>query len=215
MVFLNTALIKILIEMSTQQKPDLFISIFDIPPFQYIERDLAKIQANKLQIQFEKCGPRAFASMEWYIPAAITAYIFKSYFDVFLQEMAKDHYSVFKNWFTKQIGTARSIEIKTYASEQSPHKLSKGQSQSNAISLESDTRTGHRVKFLFDKSLSEEVWQKCMYEAFDIIEEHFADGENDTLTKAIKNKNLRPYVFGLINPETLEWEFVNSGNEFI
>jgi hypothetical protein len=182
----------------------------DIPPFQNIENDMEEIQSENLNIQFEKSEPKIYACEEWFIPAAFAAYILKSYFEVFLQEMAKDHYAIFKSWFTKHIVAARSIEIKTFASEKSPHKLSKEQSQSKAISLESETKMGHRVKFLFDKSLSEEVWQKCMYEAFDIIEEHFADGENDTLTKAIKSKNLRPYVFGVINTETLEWEFVNA-----
>ena len=167
-----------------------------------------EIEADGLELDIQTFdSEQPYLSQEWAIPAVLGVYLLKSYFDGFLKEAGKDHYSLLKKWLKTKIETLRLIKIITIAAETSPLKIDTTNTQSKVFSIESRMKDNRHIKFLFDDNLNTEQWKLAIDKALDLLESHF-ENNPDTLTIQVNNEELNQnQIFGIINNETLEWEF--------
>jgi hypothetical protein len=158
--------------------------------------------------QFPSTG--MFNSLEWAIPTLIGVYILKPYFESFLSEMGKDHYGILKKWLKKTASETRVINVHTIAATQSPNKLTKGNTQSKVFSVDIFLKNGsHHIKFLFDTNLPIETWDSATDKMLLLIEEHYEQFPNDSISRAIASNNFHRDIWGRINPVTGEWDLLD------
>lgn len=188
--------------------PDIYISISDFFSDEYIdsiENDL-KTDNLELVVQTTKQGS-SFAAQEWVVPSLIGVYVLKSYFDGFLKEAGKHHYSLLKNWLTTNTEILKPITTRTVVAVGSDNKIDPSNTQSKTFSIQSIILDGVTLKFLFDDNLSIEQWQTSSISALILLEEYFENKPNNQLE--IMLTSARPQgqmLFAVINPTTLTWE---------
>lgn len=196
--------------MQDKEQPHIGLTFPDNFPDQIIEKYRTELAVENLKLEIRRLpfgGP--YASMEWAIPTLIGVYILKPYFDGFLKEIAKDHYTIFKSWLKKVSADTREIKVTTLAAGQSTDKLEKTNSQSKVFSIQTKTNEGYPLKFLFDESLTTENWDTAIDKVLKLLDEHFTNGESDELTIEIKNNNLEKTIYARLKTDTVEWEFLD------
>ena len=196
--------------MQDKEQPHIGLTFPENFPDQIVEKYKNELLAENLKLDIRRLpfgGP--YASMEWVVPTLISVYILKPYFDGFLKEIAKDHYSIFKSWLKKISADTREIKITTLTAGQSIHKLEKSNSQSKVFSIQTKTNEGYPLKFLFDESLTNENWATAIDKILKLLDEHFTNGETDELTIEIKNNNLEKTIYARLKTDTIEWEFID------
>lgn len=191
-----------------ERTPHITISVADILPVCRDENFLTDIKTSKLNIDLNRYEVHAYASLEWIVPTAIGAYLFKSYFDGFLKEMGKDHYSILKNFLIGLSNQAREFNVKLIAATKSTEKIKKVDSQSKVFSIEADSKFGHRIKFLFNEELSNGTWELYIAKALEILDQHYSQ-EDDFLSQEIINNKVGKYVFAVIDITKEQWKFVS------
>ena len=127
-----------------------------------------------------------FLSVDWLLPTAIILYITKSYFDIFLKEMAKDHYLVLKGSISSLANKSKQeINISIIASNE--RKIGdKIFTSSFSIMYEGgDLKTS--FKFLFREGATEEQINEATNYFLDLLKEFNDNKEesklNDMLSK--------------------------------
>jgi hypothetical protein len=196
--------------MQDKKQPHIGLTFPDNFPDQIVEKYGNELAFENLKLDIRRLpfgGP--YASMEWAIPTLIGVYILKPYFDEFLKEIAKDHYTIFKSWLKKISADTREIKVTTFAAGQSTDKLEKTNSQSKIFSIQTRTNECYSLKFLFDDSLTNENWDTAIDKVLKILDEHFTNGESDELTIEIKNNNLEKIIYARLKTDTIEWEFLD------
>lgn len=189
--------------------PDIYISISDFFSDEYIESVNKDLRTDNLGLVVETTKRGAgFASPEWVIPSLIGVYILKSYFDGFLKEAGKHHFSLLKNWLTTNTEILKPITTKTVSSEGSTNKIDPNNTQSKTFSIHTIILDGVTLKFLFDDNLSIEQWQTSSISALNLLADYFENkNDNELETMLTLAKPQGNMLFMVINPITLEWEF--------
>jgi len=189
--------------------PDIYIEISDFFSEDYIASVDKELRAEKLDLIVQtKPSRQHFTGSEWVIASSVSAYILKSYFEGFLQQVGKDHYSFLKNWLRTNIETLKPITTKTVVAVGFPNKIDQKNTQSTVFSLHSIILDGVNLKFLFDNNLSIEHWQAASIAALILLEDYFLNQPNNELTNMLSE--IRPQanmLFAVINPATMSWEF--------
>ncbi|UCV02773.1 hypothetical protein [Dechloromonas denitrificans] len=114
-----------------------------------------------LQIQSREDGG-AFAALEWLLPTAVIVYIGKSYFDGFLKEMGKDHYSLLKAGLKKlqaKLFGSSAPQITLFGSA---GKISKEQPYSLVFSIVAEAESGITFKLLVHADVSEGEYEETI-----------------------------------------------------
>lgn len=189
-------------------RPDIYISISDYFSDKYISSVDNDLRVDKLKLVIDTRKEESiFASQEWVIPSLVGVYILKSYFDGFLKEAGKHHFSLLKNWLTTNTEILKPITTKTVVSVGSTKKIDPKNTQSKTFSIHSIILDGVTLKFLFDDNLSIEQWQNASISALILLEDYFENKPNNNLqimlTNAIPQGQM---LFAVINPMTLTWE---------
>lgn len=143
-------------------------------------------------------------SMEWSIPTAvIVGFILKSYADGFLSEAGKDHYLLLKSGLKKLLHIIKPLKTIKYSTKQ----LETKNTQSDIFSLETATKEGKHIKFLFNKDVSLEEWEAYIDTAIDLMIEHI-DNEKNELQKEIDKlgKLKSSTIFMICNKQSNKWE---------
>lgn len=121
----------------------------------------------------ESYGP--FMCLEWFLPAAIMAYISKSYFDSFLSEMGKDHYRILKENISKLLNSLMpkpDTEPKLVAS--SEKKLSNNNPFSLVFAFYADTKDGRKFKLLIKKYSPSQNYQIDIDQFMQFLEMYYS-----------------------------------------
>ena len=139
-----------------------------------------------LHIGSEKRPIGLYAAFEWAIPTLIAVYILRPYLDASLSEAGKDHYSVLKRALVKLLE-------KVYGStlEQRPLR------RSLLFSVQSATRDGEPIKFVFPEGVDHETYSTMLDGIFGMLTEHHSMEEGDRLSDQISNSTMlgRTYYF--------------------
>jgi hypothetical protein len=192
--------------------PSLAFIYPDTFPQDVIDDDLSEVQTNGLDIRIIKRENGAFAAFEWVVPTAFGVYILKPYFDSFLSEAGKDHYSLLKKTLSKILKRGKQSKEKFIAASQSTDKLSKTYSQSIIVSFEFQTIDNRHIKLLFDNNLNFEDWQIAIDQMLVLMDNNFSSYPNDILTLEIAKLNTQQnrIIYVLINTDTKQLEFMDD-----
>ena len=196
-------------------KPHIILNIPEGFPEIAIEKITEDITDEKLLLKVNKVPTQPLASIEWAIPGLIAIFIAQSYFGGFLSELGKDHYDVLKKWIKENAIRSRTIKVKTLTASRSVEKIDKSNTQSKAFSLHFNTVDGKNIKLLFDLTLEDEVWENSIEKFMDLIRENYTNFPNDILSSKLNDlENGKSNIYGIINPDTKEWEFFDIMNKF-
>lgn len=183
-------------------------------PQQQIDEDLQNIQIEGLDLKVLKRDTEAFAAFEWIIPTAFGLYILKPYFDSFLSEAGKDHYTLLKKTLKEFIKKGKQYNNLTLiAPSQSSDKLSTNYSQSLKVSFEFQTFDNRHIKLLFDDNLDLSDWETALAQMLELLDKNFTSYPNDNLTLEIEKLNTKQHrvIYVIINPETKQLKFNDDG----
>jgi hypothetical protein len=188
--------------------PDIVLSYPESFPEKFGDIIVSDIKHEKLTVVIEKKPyPQMWNGIDWLLPTAIAVYIFKPYFESFLKEAGKDHYSILKESLSKLLKPAKESPVKTVVSRLSPEKINQTNQQSKTISIHIEVNNGRRIKLLFDDKLSIDDWVGGLNSFLELTERHYLEYPKDELTLKIDALNAKddPQIFGTINPQTKEW----------
>ena len=200
------------------KKPHIAIEIPDYFPEEFDDLILSDIKHEKLDLDFQRSGPKMYAALDWVIPGLIATYILKPYFESLLKEAGKDHYQILKTKMGVLLSKAKRMNVKKVTASQSTEKLDNSDSQSGAISIFLETKDGYLIKLLYDNNLDLEIWQEATNKIFDLMELHYEDNESDPISQYLKQlseKKIGKEIFAFIDPESKDWTLVHNLGQYI
>jgi hypothetical protein len=174
-----------------------------------IDKDIAELETPNIKIHIERHENEVYAAMEWIVPTLFAGIVLKPYFESFFQEAGKDHYQLLKKGLKKMLVRGKETDVKLITANESSQKLSKSYTQSLAVSILLQTKTGRNIKLLFDNNLKLEDWENELEEFLILIREHYQDYPNDKISEKIKDLSPKEYytIYVILSPETKELEF--------
>ncbi|RAX39646.1 hypothetical protein [Rhizobium tropici] len=116
----------------------------------------------------------AYASFEWAVPTLIAVFILRSYFDAFFKEAGKDHYQILKAGVSLLLRKILGVH---------PENRPKGRSL--IFSIQSVTRDGARIKFIFPEGVSHETYDEIVEALLDILATHYSSQGEDELSEML------------------------------
>lgn len=158
----------------------------------------------------EKSGP--FAGVEWLLPTAVIAYISKSYFDGFLNEMGKDHYNLLKKGFLslkENLVGSKAPKVTLVTSSFSENKVKKDNPYSFTFSIISDADDNKKFKLLIKKDISDDEYNKTIDSFLTFLQKYHNETLNDEMRAEIKQNTFANTILVAFHPETDELIFVN------
>ena len=191
------------------QKPQvgiLYTESFDNSIF---EEFLSEVEHDGLDLQIQETpesGP--FATVEWFIPTAIIAFIGKSYFEEFLKEMGKDHYNALKSSLAKLTQKTVSQPRIEPMLMSSSGKVSSNNPYSMAYSIVAEGNDGYRFKLLIPKYSPSVNYEAIVLTFMDFISEYHVLGMDSAASEQISRSGVpRGAILVSYNPETdsIEW----------
>lgn len=146
-------------------------------------------EADEAQLQVEFV-PRIVGptnALEWILPATVIVVLTKPFLDVFLKRAADDVADIVypkaktmvKKLATKVLIGTREIWRRVTSSGPLPRE-----GRSSFFSIESATKSGVRIKFVFNEATTEESYDKCVDQVFELLEAHYTEGNFDLIEEA-------------------------------
>ena len=191
-------------------KPDIAIMYSEYLPKDIFDSFGASVKSENLNVVVQsKPEAGAFLCPEWYIPAAVVAYIGKSYFDGFLKEMGKDHYQTLKEKLsdlTNDVMSRPRIEPVVFGSV---GKISGKNPFSAVLAIHSETIDGYTFKLLVPKASASLDYSQHIHVFLEFLSDYHL-GLNDLNSIGYNTQFNRPpggYVFVQFNSVTnrIEW----------
>jgi len=191
------------------QKPQIGILYTERFDSSIFDEFLSEVEHGDLDLQIQETpesGP--FATVEWFIPTAIIAFIGKAYFEEFLKEMGKDHYNSFKSSLaklTKKTVSQPRIEPVLMSSQ---GKISSDNPFSMAYSIVAEGNDSYRFKLLIPKCSPSVNYETIVLKFMDFIAHYHALGLDSIASQQISRSGaLGGAILVSYNPETdsIEW----------
>lgn len=201
--------------MTVESKENIHIG-FDCPeefPDVIIDKISEGVKTDGLLFHIRKRPKMGMmAAMEWTIPTVLAAYILKPYFESFLQEMGKDHYTSLKSWLKKQADDSRAIQVRTITAEQAIYKNQKKYSQSKAFSIMFQTKDGRIIKLMFNNDLNKEQWDSAIETLCELVLENYQRYPTDALTQKLAGlkQDARFRIYAAIDKDSGELNFYDD-----
>lgn len=191
------------------QKPQIAIVHTERFDSSIFEDFLSEIEHENLKIQIQETPePGPFATVEWFIPTAIIAFIGKAYFEEFLKEMGKDHYNALKSSLaklTKKTISQPRIEPVLIGT---PGKVSSDNPFSMAYSIMAEGNDCYRFKLLIPKYSPSVNYEAIVLKFMDFIAEYHTLGLTSAASEEISRSGAPGgTILVSFNPktETIEW----------
>lgn len=170
---------------------------------------LSDVEFENLDLQIQETPePGPFMTVEWFIPTAIIAFIGKAYFEEFLKEMGKDHYSALKSSLAKLTQkTMRQPRIEPVLMDSSG-KVSSDNPFSMAYSIVAEGNDGYRFKLLIPKYSSSVDYESIVLKFMDFISEYHTMGLDSAASEQVSRSGAPGgTILVSYNPETglIEW----------
>ena len=164
--------------MANERRPDISFSYLSGIPDFAVQPLLDELAHPLLLVKAEQREPRAYASLEWLVPTAAVVYVAKSYFDGFLKEAGKDHYSALKKGvgalWGHFFGAERAVVTKVAASPQ--ENISSDQKYSLTLSLVAEGAERLSFKLLLAEASTKNELEDAVGQFQDFLA-HFHAGE--------------------------------------
>jgi len=151
-----------------------------------------------------------FACAEWFLPTAIAVFLGKPYFESFLKEMGKDHYTLLKNALSGLcVKTVSNRRFEPVILTSSPKKTNKNNPYTLSFSIMADTGDGYNFKLMLPKLNDGFNYQKATDKFLDFVAEYHSERELSRAFEIIKfSKIPGGTVLVRYNPESsdIEWQ---------
>lgn len=171
--------------------------------------DLTTLETETLRLEVKSQEPKMYASLEWFVPSMLFAYIAKPYFDSFLSKMGPDHYTILKEWIYKQNKNLKGRKVKTVTSSISPQKNTNSNSPQNLFTLYFTLPKGGTLKVYMPNCHSDK-------EDIEVLSSILEDIKNLYLDPKVKNQlssiEIKEYdqVFAVYDVVLKKWELLTS-----
>jgi hypothetical protein len=192
------------------KSPDIAVIYDESLPSENFEEFQKELADQRLNIAIEsKPLGTVYASLEWFIPTAITVFIGKSYFDGFLKEAGKDHYQALKNKLaklTKKEMSKPRIEPIIMSSQEG--KVSKNNPYSMAFSIYAEANDGNTFKLLIPKPADTNDYTEIIHKFLEFLNDFHSGIKNEqSIGFDMDTKPPSRTIFVHMNPETkiIEW----------
>ncbi|QOY91285.1 hypothetical protein [Paludibaculum fermentans] len=169
-----------------QTPPDLLVSYQPPLSMAYIQPLIDSVEASGLSISIEPRPPSGpYAGIHWLIPTALFIWVGKSYFDGFLKEAGKNHYSALQlglaSLWPVFFGKKRLIKITAVGTAgKIPLEAAK---YSLGISLLAEAGPGLHFKLLFPDEMSALDYNTAIALFFDFLQKYYS-GNLDPASEA-------------------------------
>lgn len=191
------------------QKPNVGVLYVDRIEDTFFDEFISTVDRNDLGLLVEgrpESGP--FACAEWFIPTAIAVFLGKPYFESFLKEMGKDHYTLLKKGISNLcFKTVSSRRFEPILMSCQDGKLNQNNPYTLSFSVMAETGSGYNFKLLLPKLNEDFDYHKATEKFMDFIADYHSDGE---LSQAFEIIRLSGVPGGTVlvryNPETLKIE---------
>jgi hypothetical protein len=148
---------------------------------------LADVEHEGLEVVSESYEQQVYGGIEWVLPTAAAVYISKAYFDGFLGEMGKDHYSLLKKGLSTLSGKLLGPVAPRPVVISSPGKTAKEQPYSLTYSIVAEAGGGYRFKLLFPNDLTGEEYEATLSGFLDFLAEFHARGLPDAIRQRFES----------------------------
>ena len=193
------------------QKPNVGVLYVDRIEDSFFDEFISTVDRDDLGLLVEgrpESGP--FACAEWFIPTAIAVFLGKPYFESFLKEMGKDHYSLLKKGISGLcVKTVSSRRFEPVLMSSPSGKINQSNPYTLSFSVMADTGDGYSFKLLLPKLKEDFDYHKATDRFMDFIADYHSDGE---LSQAFDTIKLSDAPGGTVlvryNPKTskIEWQ---------
>lgn len=190
-------------------KPHLGIVHLDRIDRSFFNDFESEVGHSELELKIDgrpELGP--FASVEWFIPTAIVAFIGKAYFEEFLKEMGKDHYKSLKSSLTKLTKKSISQSRLEPVLMGTPGKIRQDNPYSMAYSIMAEGKDGYNFKLLIQKYSPDINYESIVIKFMEFIADYHLTGDDSSAALEIcKSGSPRGTVLVHLNTETgqIEW----------
>lgn len=197
------------------EKPDICIIYNESLPSEIFDVFGSEIKSESLNVSVQtKPENQVYACPEWYIPAAVIAYIGKSYFDGFLKEMGKDHYQTLKknlSGLTEKVMSEPRIEPFLFGSK---GKISSKNPFSMVFAIHSETIDGYTFKLLVPKATETPDYSVHVHNFLEFLSDYHIGLKSLDSIGYISEFNRPPggYVFVQYNCESQNIEWLNEND---
>lgn len=199
----------------TKDIPHIAIEFPDYFPEDFGDLLTNGIENELLDIRVLRKEPTAWAASEWIVPGLIAVYVLKPYFESFLKEAGKDHYTLLKTKINDILSKSKKMEVNTITSAGTTQKLNSSNTQSKAISVFIQTKQGIVVKLLYDNNLDIETWQESTNDFLRLVENDYDQIENPLTNYLNKlDKDGDRTIYAIIDPESRNWTLINNLGQY-
>ena len=193
------------------QKPQIGIIYLDHIDKSFFEDFHSEVSHSELSLNIEarpELGP--FASVEWFIPTAIVAFIGKPYFEEFFKEMGKEHYRLLKSALTKLTKKSASQPRLEPVIMGTPGKIQQNNPYTMAISIIAEGRDGYTFKLLLPKDPKTFDYEDTVGKFMDFIASyHLSDEASKASEEIAKSEIPCGMILVHLNPKTNEIEWLD------
>lgn len=199
----------------TKDIPHIAIEFPDYFPEDFEEMLTSGIENDLLDLRVLRKEPIVWAASEWIVPGLIAVYILKPYFESFLKEAGREHYTLLKSKINDILSKSKKMEVNKITTGGTTQKLNSSNTQSKAISVSIQTKQGIIIKLLYDNNLDIETWQELTNDFLKLVESHYEQNENP-LTNYLKklDKERDRTIYAIIDPESRKWTLINNLGQY-
>jgi len=192
------------------QKPNIGVLYVDRIEGSFFEDFISTVDRDDLGLVVEgRPDPGPFACAEWFIPTAIAVFLGKPYFESFLKEMGKDHYTLLKKGISGLcVKTVVSRRFEPVLMSSTGGKINKNNPYTLSFSVMAEAENGYNFKLLLPK-VSDFDYQKAIDIFMDFMADYHSDGELSLAVEIIKLSGIPGgTVLVKYNSETsrIEWQ---------
>jgi len=165
---------------------------------------LSEIEDDRLKLVLQREDAEMWNAIKWTVPGMVSTYIFRPYFEKFLQEAGSEHFTILKRCLS-------NILRKNKHAFTTSSSKSSNQANSRAILFHIELKSGRIVKLLFDNSLSLDEWLTALDRLLDLVWKHYTEQASDELLEKLRQvkQHANFGIFATINQQTKEWEFLD------
>lgn len=193
------------------QTPQIGIVYIDHIDKSFFEDFHSEVSHSELSLNIEARPELGqFASVEWFIPTAIVAFIGKPYFEEFLKEMGKEHYGLLKSSLKKLSKKSANHPRLEPVIMGTPGKIQQNNPYTMTISIMAEGRDGYTFKLLLPKDSKTFDYEETVEKFMDFIASyHLSDEASKASQEIARSEILRGIVLVHLNPKTNEIEWLD------
>ena len=175
--------------------------------------DLTMLETETLRLEIKTQEPKMYASLEWFVPSILFAFIAKPYFDSFLSQMGSNHYSILKEWIYKQNKNLKGRKVKTVTSSYSTQKNTNSNVPKNLFTLYLSLPKGGTLKVYMPNCESDKKDIEALASILEDIKNLYLDPNVKNQLSIIEIKEYDE-VFAVYDVVLKKWEFLTSAMIF-